>query len=351
MLQNTKGGFVPSLIITSDTISVKLRSERLELIRRDESGSRGNEPLCVPLHELERVVICGCPAVTMPVFHKLMQRNIPVVFLTSHGRWLGGIESGRSIHSARRIRQYEIASELQARNRIAARLIDAKIRNSRRVLQRFSATRNESRIPVQLAASSSLWRFHKAVCSGVPSADSLRGLEGMAAVCYFRRLADFFPESFPFQERSRRPPRNEANCLLSWTYAVVLGEIESCVRAHGLDPGIGFLHTVEHSMPALALDLLEPLRAPLCDMLVLHLLNHRILRKEHFRSSEKDGGVYLEDSGKKIFFIAYEQTMTRKFKWNCETVRVDFRRVIEREVLSVISALEGEGSEDYFIMP
>lgn len=344
---------MPSLFITADTISVRVHSERLVLLRRDSADHRDGaiEEINVPFHELDRIVICGCPVVTMPVFHKLMSRNIPVVFLSSHGRWLGGLESGRGIHSARRIRQYETASDLSVRMRMAVPLIQAKIRNSRRVLQRLAATRNESRDSVQLRVMSSLRQLEREAGSGLLSLDQLRGVEGMAAVCYFRRLADFFPENFPFQERSRRPPRNAANSLLSWTYAVVLGEIESCIRAHGLDPGIGFLHSAEDSVPALALDLLEPLRAPLCDMLVLHLFNHRILREEHFRFSVDDGGTYLDEKGRKPFFAAYEQTMLRKFKWKGEKTHVNFRSVIERQIFMIIKRLEGDFDGDFFLMP
>lgn len=342
---------MPSLIITADTITVRLQSEHLELVRYNKTDTRKNERITVPFHNLERVVICGCPSVTMHVFHKLMQLKIPVVFLSAHGRWLGSIESGKGINSARRILQYEMSSDIPTRNLNAARLIYAKIRNSRRVLQRLAATRKESRIPTQVVVNNSMRRFCQEIRARQPSLDTLRGIEGMAAVCYFKRLADFFPVNIPFQERSRRPPLNAANSLLSWTYAIVLGEIESCIRMHGLDPGIGFLHTVEYSMPALALDLLEPLRAPLCDMLVLHLLNHKILREEHFRFSAEDGGTYLNDGGKKPFFTAYEQTMRRKFSIKNSKTHVDFRQVIERQVVTAIKTLEGDSSEDYFIMP
>ena len=173
----------------------------------------------------------------------------------------------------------------------------------------------------------------------------------MAAACYFRRLGDFFPPELPFVERSRQPPLNAANSILSWSYTIVLGEIETGLRSHGLDVGIGFLHTLEHSMPSLALDLLEPLRAPLCDMLSLHLLNHKILRLEHFRFDSGDGGTYLNDDGKKLFFTAYEQTMTRKFSLNPGGAHTDFRQIIDRQVCSVIRILEGEDDVEFFHMP
>jgi CRISPR-associated protein Cas1 len=332
-------------------VSVRLQSERLELIRHSETGTENLEHVSVPLFDIERVIICGRPIVTLPVLHKLMHLKIPVIFLTSYGRWLGAIDSGNQTNSARRIRQYEMFSDERMRNTAAARLIYAKIRNSRRVLQRLSAARGESNSPVQQEAAAFLRRSCVEARRGVLSLDTLRGVEGMAAACYFKRLADFFPVELPFVERSRRPPLNAANSILSWSYSIVLGEIEACLRSHGLDTGIGFLHTVEHSMPSLALDLLEPLRAPLCDMLSLHLFNHKILRAEHFRFCTDDGGTYLNDDGKKPFFMAYEQTMTRKFTLKPGEAHVDFRRVIDYQVCSVIRILEGDKNVEFFIMP
>lgn len=258
---------------------------------------------------------------------------------------------GTRTNALRRVRQYEATSNAELRRRVASALVEAKIRNSRRVLQRLSASRGESAATAQKNASEALLRLRKSVRRGCFDLDSLRGMEGMAAACYFKRLADFFPEEAPFRERSRRPPLDAANALLSWTYSIVLGEIDACVRLHGLDPGIGFLHALEFSMPSLALDLLEPLRAPLCDSLALALLNRSILRKEHFRVSEEDGGTYLSDEGKPLFFMAYERAMTRKFVCRRGEPRVDFRRVLERQVCSVVRILEGGADADFFVMP
>ena len=342
---------MPSLVITRDTISVRLQSDRLELIRHAETDMERPVRLEVPLHDLERVVICGRPIVTLPVLHKLMDRHIPVTFLSSRGRWLGAIDSGNQTHAARRIRQYRLFESESVRNAAASRLIYAKIRNSRRVLQRLSAARHESDSPKQREAAAFLRRSCTEVRRIRPAGDVLRGMEGMAAACYFRRLGDFFPPELPFVERSRQPPLNAANAILSWSYTIVLSEIETCLRLHGLETGIGFLHTVAYSMPSLALDLLEPLRAPLCDMLSLHLLNHRILRAEHFRFDAEDGGTYLTDDGKKLFFTAYEQTMARKFSLKSGGEHTDFRQVIERQVGAVIRILEGGEDVEFFHMP
>lgn len=342
-----------SLVITQDCISVRSEGERLVLIKHRIDPDSAEEHMSVPLFDIDRVCVLGCPMVTMAVLHKLMRNNIPVTFLSAHGQWLGGLYSEDKRDAARRISQYELFHDLALRQKIAARLIYAKVRNSRRVLQRLAIPRQCTDSLEQQKALITLRRIARIVKERRCSLESLRGWEGMAAACYFERLNDFFPPEVPFGERSRRPPGNAANALLSWTYAIVQGEIDGAVRRHGLDVCIGALHTVSHGMPSLVLDLLEPLRAPLCDMLALHLLNHKILKQEDFERHEDDGGTYLKTGSRKKFFQSYEQAMTRKFTLPGGAYHVDFRKVIDMQVCTMLKALQGQwsDSDDFFLMP
>jgi CRISPR-associated protein Cas1 len=342
---------MPPLIITRDAVSVRLRSETLEIVRHPEDGDGDREPLRVPLYDVERVIICGRPSVPLSVLHQLMKRGIPIVFLSWRGRYLGTLAQDAPANALRRIRQYEFFRDDAGRRAVASRLIYAKIRNARRVLQRLAAPRGEVRSPEQKDSLRKLRLLCAAVRREPGTLDEVNGIEGAAAAVYFRRLGAFFPPELPFSTRSRRPPLDAANALLSYGYAVAAGEIESVARAHGLDVGIGFLHSPGHDAPALVLDLLEPLRAPLCDMLALHLLNHRILRPEHFRPDPEDGGTYLADDAKPLFFTAYEQTMTRKFTPAGGGAHVDFRQVIERQVYAILRLLEGERDFGFFLLP
>ncbi len=184
------------------------------------------------------------------------------------------------------------------------------------------------------------------------SLDVLRGIEGMAGNRYFAALNQFFPDHLPFVERSRRPPRNGANALLSWTYTILTGEIDTCIRMHGLDPCIGVLHEISHGMPSLSLDLIEPLRAPVCDLLVLNLINHGIFKEDSFEANSEDGGVYLRKETHKDFFHAYETAMTRKFILRKGQPHTDFRDVIRRSVWSILRAMEAHYDQmEFFRMP
>ncbi len=342
---------MPSLVVSSDTVCVNIESRHLELVRRNEdSPLKDKTRLMVPLYDVERVVVCGRPNISIPVLQRLMKDGIPAFFVSSRGRWLGSLTPDNNMNAERRIRQYELARNAGFALKVASKLLFAKTMNSRRVLQRLAANRKLSDEKEHVEATARLEHL-AAKCTECRNLDELRGYEGLASAIYFARLSSSFPEDIPFKGRNRRPPKDEANALLSWTYTIVLGEIDGAVRSHGLDSCIGCLHEISHGRPSLSLDILEPLRAPLCDMLVLHLLNHQILGKDDFEFHADDGGTYMKADSRKEFFFEYEQTMTRKFTPAGGGPHMDFRQVIDNAVLSFIKAMEGRDDWDFFKMP
>ena len=343
---------MPSLVLTSDTLSVRLQSKRLEVLRHSPKDTGATVLRTeVPLFDLDRVVVIGQPSVTIPVLTELMDAGIPCFFLTGRGRWRGALCPDRNLNAARRIRQYEQATDPAFGLLVARRLVYAKIRNSRRALQRLAANRELTDTPEHESVCEELKQLSQRA-EGAETLGVLRGLEGLAAARYFRRLGTFFPEAVPFRERSRRPPRDAANALLSWTYTLLLGEVEGAIRSHGLDAAIGVLHEDTLNTPSLALDLLEPLRPAVVDLLVLGILNHNILRPEHFEYHAEDGGTYLTEEARKPFFVAYEQAMTRRFAASKGDDHTDFRQVIGTQVCVYLRALErGVLEDDFFLLP
>ncbi len=342
---------MPSLVLTGDTLSVRLESKHLEVQRKEApDGALSCGQMRVPLHDLDRVVIVGRPNVTMPVLQRLMFEGIPCFFVTSHGRWVGSMSPDNNKNAARRIRQYELSNNTSFALRIARALVTAKIRNSRRVLQRLAANRGESEQAGQTDAANQLRQMAEHA-ERAETVDEARGYEGMAAALYFARLGQFFPDNVPFKERSRRPPRDPANALLSWCYTILAGEVEGAVRAHGLDACLGFLHGIEHGRPSLALDLMEPFRAPICDLLTLNLLNHRVLTEDNFQYDAEESGFYLKQESHKDFFYAYENAMTRKFTLTKGAPHTDFRQELDNAVLTILRAFETNEEIVFFQMP
>ncbi|HBM15074.1 MAG TPA: CRISPR-associated endonuclease Cas1 [Lentisphaeria bacterium] len=341
---------MPSLIITGETVSVRLESEHLELVKRDPDDQRGERMIRmrVPLFDVDRCVIIGRPAMSIPVLQQLMKRGIPTFFLSSRYRWYGALHPDKNMNAERRIRQYQLANDHELALKISKKLVYAKLRNCRRVLQRLSANRSESENPAQVKFAAQIKNYGRMALIG-KSLEEIRGYEGMGTAIYFSRLSDFFPPNVPFKGRNRQPPRDAANAILSWTYTIVLGELESVIRSHGLDPCIGFLHSVSNGSPSLALDLLEPLRPALCDMLVMHLLNHKVLTDDDFEFNAEDGGTYLAKDSMKEFFMSYEIYMTRKFTLRRGEDHIDYRKIIDSLVIGILKAMEGKEFQ-FFIM-
>lgn len=340
---------MPSLILNGNRIAARRKSRRL-VIRREDDRQEERASVEVHLGEVERATVIGHPSVTICALQGLMKEGIPVSFISERGHWYGTLHPDGDRNAARRIAQYRQHEEPVARLVCAKKLLQAKLRNQRRVLQRLAANRRRTGDPqVALAALQHALQ----TADSAPDRATLRGIEGLAAAHYFARLAAFFPEEIPFERRTRRPPKNAANALLSWTYTIVLSEIDTALRIHGLDPCIGWQHELANGRPALALDLLEPLRAPVCDLFVLNLLNHGILQNKHFHHRFDDGGTYLNEEARKIFFTHYETHMTRKFKLPSAPNHTNLRHCIEQQVFDTLHLLENPHATQnpFFSMP
>jgi CRISPR-associated protein Cas1 len=241
---------------------------------------------------------------------------------------------------------------------MAGRLITAKLYNQRRVLQRLAASRNstatsqESEINNQPSPSASEIKDQKAKIadtlswldalfsslSASKSIAELRGYEGVATARYFAAWAEFLPADFPFERRSTRPPHNPVNACISFGATLVYQEMAALLQAHGLDPALGFLHQSEDGRWSLALDLMEPFRSALVEALALDLFNHQMLNERHFEA--KNGGSYLNDEGRKKFFLQYERRMERQFMSECAGHRTTVRQQLENQAVMFKAALE-----------
>ena len=303
----------------------------------------------VALFSLQRVVCVGQPHLTMPLLHELMRQGITIVFLNGHGECLNAIYPTVNGNAPRRLRQYAVASDPSRSLPIAKALIDAKIRNLRRVLQRLAGTRGLTEQPAHRQAMDTLADCRREL-HGLDSHDALRGCEGAASACYFAQLDTYLPPDMPFAMRTRRPPRNPVNALLSWTYAIVTQDIVSAIRLAELDPCLGVLHQPSLGRPALALDLIEPFRAPLCDLLALHLINHRVLTADDFDCSG-DGAYTLKHEAKRKFFASYETTMQRRFRRPGDERHITFRDAIQDDAYAFCSFLADGHIPEFFLMP
>jgi CRISPR-associated protein Cas1 len=195
---------------------------------------------------------------------------------------------------------------------LARAMVAGKLRNSRQLLLRAARESAEADDQQALAAAAAMVgeQLRRIVSAANPGA--LLGVEGYAATAYFgvlsRVVKPSFRADFPFQERSRRPPRSRFDALISFLYALATADCRAALETVGLDPQLGFYHVPRPGRPALALDLVEEFRAPLADRLALTLINRGQIQAKHF--DEREGGaVLLDDEGRKLVITAWQ---TRK---------------------------------------
>lgn len=339
---------MPSLYLTTPGLQVHLESERLTLTPPAESANGSTPPPLTPpvvhLRDIERAFIHHRTAISLAALAELARRDIPVVILDHHGDILGFFQGPAPVRTARRA-QYRRSDDPRFCLATASALVEAKILNQRRVLQRLAANREQLEITPHL-----LWLRQLAEQAvAASSLETLRGYEGTAAGRHFEVYATFFPPEVPFPGRSRRPPLNPPNAVLSYAYTLLAAECESLIHLHGLDPAIGCYHEAAENRPALALDLIEPFRAPVADALALDLFSHGTLQPSlHFES--RNGGCYLNYDGKKRFFVAYERRMERDFSHQQSGRRTSLRHELENQVLAFRRAVLDDVMFEPFLM-
>jgi len=234
---------------------------------------------------------------------------------------------------------------------MAGRIVTAKLYNQRRVLQRVGASRAAGEPPAddQSLRASLDWLdnlFARVAQAG--SVDEIRGYEGAATARYFQAWGGFLPAAFPFERRSTRPPLNAVNACISYASTLLYHEAVAFIHTHGLDPALGFLHVPEDGRWSLALDLLEPFRPALAEALTLDVFSHQMLAAEHFEP--RNGGVYLNDTGRRKFILQYERRMEREFMSECAGHRTSLRQQLEQQAVMLKGALERPGAFEPFLM-
>lgn len=268
--------------------------------------------LDVPLIKVDGVVVLGRATVSPAALMELLERKIPLTFLTGTGRYLGSLEPPLTKNIFVRSAQWNAAKVERERAVQAVRgFVRGKLKNYQSALQR--AQREGTRADFSEAIEK-LERSIKPI-EITSEIDSLRGLEGAGSAAYFGVFGGLIrAEGFSFGTRNRRPPLDPVNALLSFGYSLLMHDVQSAVNIVGFDPYLGFLHVERYGRPSLALDLMEEFRPLVVDAMVLSCINRRVLRPEDFVVEPVSGAVSLTSDGRKVFLRAYEQKKQSEFK-------------------------------------
>ena len=269
----------------------------------------GETRLRMPLLTLSGIVCFGNVLCSPFLLGACAQSGTTVSLLSLNGRFLARIVGPTSGNVLLRREQYRRADDPEQAAGIARTLVSVKIANSRQVVQRSIRDHPHTGEGDRRAETvRELDRLGQQLGRGY-DLDGARGIEGNAARSYFSvfdALIRADEDAFRFRGRSRRPPGDAVNALLSFTYTLLLHDVLSAIEAVGLDPQVGFLHRDRPGRPGLALDLMEELRAPLADRLVLSLINRRQVQPQGFKTEEA-GGVVMDEATRKTVLVAWQQ--------------------------------------------
>lgn len=267
----------------------------------------------VPIHTLGGIVAFGQVTASPFLMGMAAEAGVCMSFFTEQGRFLARVEGPVSGNVRLRKRQYQASETASDSERLAASFIVGKFANQRAVLERHR--RDYSPSTQKLAEASRELSAFSAKLAGVAAGgrhdgglDGIRGVEGMGAAWYFAAFDDLIlhqREAFHFTERSRRPPRDNTNALLSFVYTLLTHDVRGALEGVGLDPQVGFLHRDRPGRPGLALDMVEELRPVLADRLVLSLINRKQVSGNGFSITD-NGGVEMDEETRRTVLTAYQ---------------------------------------------
>ena len=292
-LLNTLYVTTPEAYLSKDGMNVVVSVDKEELFR-------------IPIVNIEGIVTFGYMGASPGLMKLCVDNGVSLVFMSPQGRFIGRIQGKVKGNVLLRKKQYHLSEDKEQALHVSRLFIAGKIYNCRNVLRRFIRD-NGAQIEVEHAARS--LDFYKQNALKAEDMDLLRGIEGRAANVYFsvfNHLIINQKNDFVFDGRNRRPPKDEVNAMLSFVYTLLTNEVASALESVGLDPYVGFMHTLRPGRMSLALDMVEELRAYLGDRLVLSMINRRQIDKRDF-IQQGDDSLIMTDSCKKNIIAAWQK--------------------------------------------
>ncbi|WP_430482952.1 type I-C CRISPR-associated endonuclease Cas1c [Rossellomorea marisflavi] len=297
-----------TLYVTQPDVYLSLDGENIVLKKDDEKLGR------VPMHNLESIITFGYTGASPALMGYCAKNNVALVFMTKSGRYLARVIGESRGNVVLRKTQYRVSDDEKASATVARNFITGKVFNNKWIVERMKRDHSLridvdkfKRVSAQL--SRSLVDIRK--CENL---EELRGLEGQAAIAYNKAFDDMIlqqKDHFFFRHRSRRPPLDNVNALLSFAYTLLANDTAAAIEAVGLDAYVGFLHRDRPGRVSLALDVMEELRGVFTDRFVLSLINKKVVTAKDFLQKE-NGAVIMTDEARKKFIKSWQERKQEK---------------------------------------
>lgn len=338
-----------TLYLSEQYSVVKVEGEalRVQFPTDSETKQRG-KVVRIPLAKIDQVMVLGDVTLTTPALHLLMERRVPVHYLSVYGKSFGGLAADPAKNTGVRLTQYKLASTYEQCFEVAKQCIAGKLVNMRAALLRYARKREVAAFAdaaqelrdyvVQLGGLAPHERVD--ATDRMHGLGAIFGLEGQASAVYYGVFGLLLKDGWEFPGRVKRPPTDPVNALLSFGYTILTNQMVSQIWAVGLDPGIGVLHQPGFGKPALALDLVEQFRPLIVDSVVTKLINTGQIEPSDF--TEEMGRFMLKDEPRKLFLTKLEERLSEKVQHTVFGYSTTYRRCMELQVRLFAKYAQGE---------
>ncbi|NJM99744.1 MAG: CRISPR-associated endonuclease Cas1 [Phormidesmis sp. RL_2_1] len=283
----------------------------------------------IPVREISKMLLYGNIHLTTPVISTCLYEHIPVFFLSQSGKYKGHLWSAQIGELTAELAQFERYGNEGFRLEMARAIVRSKLLNSKQLLLRLNRKRHSELVAQAVEGTDADLRS----IEHSDSVDQLRGYEGSAAARYFPALGQLLQsEDFALLRRTRRPPTDPINALLSFGYTLLYNNVLSFILVEGLNPYLGNLHRSERKETHLAFDLMEAFRSPVVDSMVLRLVNQRMITAEDFQPPAENGAVYLRDAARRVFLQQFEARLSAVTAYGDRAEPVEYRRAMQLQV-------------------
>ena len=283
----------------------------------------------VPIREVQQIMVFGNIQLSTPVIQACLQEEIPVIFLSQSGLYHGHLWSESATNLDHQLVQVAKRHDHDFQFHVCQAIVYGKLMNSKQLLLRLNRKRKITEVEKSIFGISQDIDYLKLV----DNVDSLRGYEGVAAARYFPAFGKLITNpKFEFSLRNRQPPTDPINSLLSFGYTLLFNNVLSFIIAEGLSPYLGNFHYGERQKPYLAFDLMEEFRSLIVDSLVLKIINNSVFNPQDFDIAASTGGVYLNQSARKVFLKNFEARMNEETSHPDLQSPVTYRHVIHLQV-------------------
>jgi CRISPR-associated endonuclease Cas1/group II intron reverse transcriptase/maturase len=325
-----------TLYITDQGAYLSVRNQQFQVYHQ------GQLRIKVSAMRVSNIVLFGSCNVSHGAVSLALRLCIPVMYLSQKGKYFGRLQVAGEAKVDYLMQQVACCQNPEFARSQAEAIVTAKIHNSRILLMRLNRSKSSGidKSPVKEAIKELAVLMDKLPFA--ENIDQLRGYEGRAATVYFQALGNLFSGGFKFEKRTKRPPTDPVNSLLSLGYTLLSQNVFSFVQGLGLHSHFGNLHVPRDHHPALVSDLMEEFRAQIVDSLVAYLINSDIFIPDDFTPPDERGGVYLQPHGLKKFIKHWEEKLQSELTHPNTGYKVSLRRCLELQVREYIACLMGE---------